>query len=245
VTPAPGEDRRQGGAAPDEPLPRRWPDGVASEIDQQIRSLPLPATQPLREVRRAYSRRLRAVPAEQMVALAMALVDRQRWVAYELLSHHPGGLDCLGAEEVERLGRGIDDWGSVDAFGCLVSGPAWRLGRLPDAVVRRWTASPDRWWRRAALVSTVPLNLRSRGGTGDTGRTLDICRRLVADPDDMVVKALSWALRQLVVWDPDAVREFLEVHDEALAARVKREVRTKLDTGRKHASRRATSPPGR
>jgi 3-methyladenine DNA glycosylase AlkD len=56
----------------------------------------------------------------------------------------------------------------------------------------------------------------------------------------MVVKALSWALRQLVVWDPDAVREFLEVHDEALAARVKREVRTKLDTGRKHASRRAT-----
>jgi 3-methyladenine DNA glycosylase AlkD len=86
----------------------------------------------------------------------------------------------------------------------------------------------------------VPLNLRSRGGTGDTGRTLDVCRRLVADPDDMVVKALSWALRQLVVWDPDAVREFLEVHDEALAARVKREVRAKLDTGRKHASRRAT-----
>jgi hypothetical protein len=36
--------------------------------------------------------------------VAMALVDRQRWVAYELLSHHPGGLDHLGVEEVERLG---------------------------------------------------------------------------------------------------------------------------------------------
>jgi 3-methyladenine DNA glycosylase AlkD len=213
-------------------------EALTDEIDQEIRALPVQATQPIREVRRAWSRRLRAVPADQVVALALGLVDRQRWVAYELLSHHPGGLDGLGMEEVERLGRGMDDWGSVDAFGCLVSGPAWRRGRLPDAVIHRWARSPDRWWRRAALVSTVPLNLRSRGGTGDPARTLEICRRLVADGDDMVVKALSWALRQLVEWDPDAVRDFLEVHDEVLASRVRREVRNKLETGRKHTSRR-------
>ena len=172
--------------------------------------------------------------------MAMALVDRQRWVAYELLSHHPGALDHLGVEEVERLGEGMADWGSVDAFGCSVSGPAWRRGRIPDAAVQRWAASSDRWWRRAALVSTVLLNLRSRGGTGDTERTLDICRRLAADGDDMVVKALSWALRELVVWDPEAVRRFLDIHHEVLAARVRREVRSKLETGRKHPVRRAT-----
>ena len=104
----------------------------------------------------------------------------------------------------------------------------------------RWAASPDRWWRRAALVSTVPLNLRSRGGTGDPERTLDICRRLAADGDDMVVKALSWALRELVVWDPEAVRGFLDDHHQVLAARVRREVRHKLETGRKHPAWRAT-----
>jgi 3-methyladenine DNA glycosylase AlkD len=215
------------------------PDALAVEIDQRIRALPAPTIRPIREVRRAYSRRLRAAPAEVVAALAVALVDRQRWVAYELLSHHPGGLACLGVEEVERLGRGMRDWGSVDAFGCLVSGPAWRQGRLPDAAIRGWAASPDRWWRRAALVSTVPLNLRSRGGTGDTRRTLDICGRLVADRDDMVVKALSWALRELVAWDPDAVRRFLEAHDDVLAPRVRREVRNKLDTGRKNPPRQA------
>jgi 3-methyladenine DNA glycosylase AlkD len=161
-------------------------------------------------------------------------------LAYELLYHHPGGLDQLGVEEVERLGEGMADWGSVDAFGCTVSGPVWRRGRLPDAAVQRWAASPDRWWRRAALVSTVPLNLRSRGGTGDTGRTLDICRRLAADDDDMVVKALSWALRELVVWDPQAVQRFLDTHHDVLTARVRREVRNKLETGRKHPARRAT-----
>jgi 3-methyladenine DNA glycosylase AlkD len=216
------------------------PVAVAAEIDREIRALPAQGVQPVRVVRRAWSRRLRAAPAEAVVAVAIALVDRQRWVAYELLSHHPGAADQLGVEEVERLGEGMADWGSVDAFGCSVSGPVWRRGRLPDEAVHRWAASPDRWWRRAALVSTVPLNLRSRGGTGDAGRTLDICRRLAADGDDMVVKALSWALRELVVWDPVAVRRFLDDHDGVLAAQVRREVRSKLETGRKRPARRAT-----
>jgi 3-methyladenine DNA glycosylase AlkD len=213
---------------------------VAAEIDREIWALPAQGVQPVRAVRRAWSRRLRAAPGEAVVAVAMALVDRQRWVAYELLSHHSGALGHLGVEEVERLGEGMDDWGSVDAFGCLVSGPVWRRGGIPDETVHRWAGSPDRWWRRAALVSTVPLNLRSRGGTGDARRTLDICRRLAADGDDMVVKALSWALRELVVWDPEAVRRFLDAHHEVLAARVRREVRNKLETGRKHPVRRAT-----
>jgi 3-methyladenine DNA glycosylase AlkD len=216
-----------------EPVAELDPDTLATEIDQRIRALPDQTVQPVRAVRRAWSRRLRSAPPEAVVALAVALVDRQRWVAYELVYAHPGGLDSLGVEAVERLGQGMADWGSVDAFGCSVSGPAWRRGRLPDAAVQRWAASPDRWWRRAALVSTVPLNLRSRGGAGDAGRTLDICRRLAGDRDDMVVKALSWALRELVVWDPEAVRGFLDAHREVLAPRVTREVRSKLETGRK------------
>ena len=57
---------------------------------------------------------------------------------------------------------------------------------------------------------------------------------IVGDYDDMVVKALSWALRELVPHDPDAVRDFLSQHEEALAARVKREVRNKLTTGLKN-----------
>jgi 3-methyladenine DNA glycosylase AlkD len=209
------------------------PEALADEIDRRIRALPAVSTEPVRRVRREYSRRLRPAPASQVLAVALALVDRQRWVAYELLLHQPGGLACLGAEEVERLGRGMGSWGEVDAFGCLLAGPAWRLGRVPVALVQGWAASPDRWWRRAALVATVPLNLRSGGGTGDTERTLDICRRLAADRDDMVVKALSWALRALVPWDPAAVRQFLDDHDQVLAARVRREVTTKLETGRK------------
>lgn len=58
-------------------------------------------------------------------------------------------------------------------------------------------------------------------------RTLRICHKLAGDQDDVVAKALSWALRELVVHDPGAVKKFLDEHDIILVARVKREVKNK------------------
>ena len=52
------------------------------------------------------------------------------------------------------------------------------------------------------------------------------------DRDDMVVKAVSWALRELAKRDPRAVRDFLA--RQPVAARVAREVRNKLTTGLKN-----------
>ena len=177
-----------------------------------------------------------------MLRLAARLVDEgeggRRFIAYELVHHHRATLAGLGAADVERLGRGLDGWGAVDGFACYVAGPAWREGQLSDALVRRWAVSRDRWWRRAALVSTVALNSRARGGSGDAARTLAICRLLVRDRDDMVVKAMSWALRELAKRDPQATRRFLAEQGDALAARVRREVRNKLATGLMNPRRR-------
>jgi 3-methyladenine DNA glycosylase AlkD len=158
----------------------------------------------------------------------------QRWLGLELLRYHRAGFASLGPDEVEALGQGIDSWGSVDGFARLISGPAWLHGQVPDELIHKWAHSEDRWWRRAALVSTVALNVRSHGGYGDVPRTLAVCRLLLDDRDDMVVKAMSWALRGLVVHDPDAVWAFLAEYDDRLAARAKREVRNKLTTGLKN-----------
>lgn len=61
-----------------------------------------------------------------------------------------------------------------------------------------------------------------------------ICEMLLEDRDDMVVKALSWALRELSKRDPEAVRKFLRAHENTLAPRVAREVNSKLQTGLKN-----------
>jgi 3-methyladenine DNA glycosylase AlkD len=151
-----------------------------------------------------------------------------------LIRNHEAAFRSIGEAELETFGRGIGSWSAVDSFARTLAGPAWLKEQVSDALVHRWAHSEDRWWRRAALVSTVALNVRSRGGMGDVPRTLAVCRLLVDDQDDMVVKALSWALRELVVHDPEAVRAFLSEYEDVLAARIKREVRNKLTTGLKN-----------
>jgi 3-methyladenine DNA glycosylase AlkD len=212
------------------------PRALAADIVAEIQALPVRNTPSVRAVRRRHSRALAGVDAATVLEVARELRSGygQHWVAYELIAAHPAAFRSLASTGVEELGRGIDSWSRVDSFARTLSGPAWRDGLVPDALIHRWARSEDRWWRRAALVSTVALNVRSHGGRGDVARTLEVCRLLVGDSDDMVVKALSWALRELIVHDREAVQRFLREHEDVLAARVKREVRNKLRTGLKN-----------
>ncbi len=211
---------------------------LEAELVERISSLADQKTMAIRGVRREFSRRLTKAPAELIIRLALRLTRRRaltlRFVAYELVQHHKPAFKSLNARLLEELGRGLDSWGAVDAFACYLSGPAWRERQVSDALIRRWARSRDRWWRRAALVSTVPLNLKARGGTGDQSRTVDVCAMLVKDRDDMVVKALSWALRELAKRNPESVRGFLAHHEYELAPRVLREVNNKLVSGLKN-----------
>lgn len=168
-------------------------------------------------------------------ALEMAGTDEQ--LAFEMFRASRRAVCTLSATEIIVLLKHLHDWNSTDCFGCFVSGVAWREGILSDAAVLKWTNSPDRWVRRAALVSTVPLNLPARGATapkGEARKTLAVCRRLIDDRDDMVVKALSWSLRVLARKDPKAVRTFLSKNADRLAPRVVRETSNKLRTGLKN-----------
>ena len=211
----------------------------AAQLSAEIEALPVKNTPNVRAIRQRYSREWRAASASFVLGVAKELMEcyGHRWLAYELIRGHEGAFGAIGERELELLGRGLDGWSSVDAFARTLAGPAWLRGQVSDALIRRWARSGDRWWRRAALVSTVALNVRSRGGMGDVARTLAVCRILVSDHDDMVVKAMSWALRELVVHDPDAVWAFLEESEGRLGARARREVRNKLTTGLKNPRR--------
>jgi 3-methyladenine DNA glycosylase AlkD len=187
-----------------------------------------------------FLRRSRQLSEEQVLQAALVLWKRAghryRWAAVTLLRSHPTALRSLRWKSLETMGDQMGDWGDVDIFASL-AGPAWRNGQISDRGVHRWADSRNRWWRRAALVCTVFLNRRSVGGRGDTRRTLEVAERLADDHDDMVIKAMSWALRELIWADRPAVERFLRKHEKVLAARVKREVRNKLTTGLKNPRR--------
>ena len=211
---------------------------IVAEFDASVNNLPQPNTASIRKLRRDLSQRLSNEDPEYVFRVAWESISTssRRWVAYELIVNHKETYLRLNDDIIEELGHGIDIWHAVDAFARILAGPAWRDGLIHDETVYAWANSEDRWWRRAALVSTVALNMRTYGGTGDTRRTLTVCRKLVADHDDMVAKALSWALRELVWHDAEAVARFLKEQQNVLATRVKREVRNKLETGLKNRS---------
>jgi len=206
----------------------------AKEIASRLAELSSHTTPAARSVRREYSRMLAKSRPELVVRIALLLARRRdfacRFVAYEIVQHHRAAAAGLTLVDLLKLGDGIDSWGAVDCFACYLSGPAWRDGRLFSAVIRGWARSEDRWWRRAALVSTVALS--RRGQVEDVRRVIGVCGLAVSDRDHMVVKALSWALRELAKKHEEAAERFLTQHRDGLAARVIREVQNKITSQR-------------
>lgn len=202
------------------------------------------ATPELRKVVREFAAAVKAGTAEDAFGLALELARRGtlegRQAGYELLAKHKEAMADLTVADLERLGEGMDNWASVDGFCLEILGPCWLRGVIEDEHVFAWLDSEDVWWRRAAVVATTGLNKKSRGGKGDAPRTLAVCERVVAEKHPMITKALSWALREMGKVEPEPVIRFLEEHEGELAAHVKREVRAKLETGRKNPRRQAT-----
>jgi len=209
---------------------------LARDTVQRLRELPVVDAASLRRVRRELSVQVKTVSPRDAIYLALQIITETPPGAYplvyELLRYHPTAISELRPDDLDSIGENMSGWGEVDSFAGL-AGLAWRNCRISDSVVHNWAQSPNRWWRRAALASTVPLNIKSQGGEGDAARTLAVCGLLIDDRDDMVVKAMSWALRALATREPEPVARFVDKHERDLAARVIREVRNKLRTGRK------------
>jgi 3-methyladenine DNA glycosylase AlkD len=215
---------------------------VATNLIERLQQLSGRPTHEIRAMRREFSKQLKSATASEVLAVAAKLLESpsnvNRFVAYELILNHKPALANVNARQLEQLGRGIEGWDQTDGFGILLAGPVWQARQISDSEIHKWARSDDRWWRRAALVATVPLNSKSRGGQGDARRTLAVCRMLESDRDPMVVKALSWALRALAKADPQAVRRHVVERGDALPALVRREVRNKLTTGLKNPHNR-------
>ncbi len=188
----------------------------------------------IREIRGNYPKWIE----EQWISLCKGLVAENIFecqvIAYEMIGRNKKLLSALRYEDLADLWNNLDNWASVDHFSVGIYGVLWGRGIVKDRDIRNLLKSENFWDRRVAVVSTVALNLKSRGGKGDTPRTLWVCEEVVDERQDMIQKALSWALRELSKRDPQAVENFLELHENRLSGRVLREVRHKLDFGTKN-----------
>jgi 3-methyladenine DNA glycosylase AlkD len=107
----------------------------------------------------------------------------------------------------------VDSWATVDTLAPYTLGSV--IDRHPEVIPRimKWTASRNRWLRRAAAVSFVVLARR--------GKCLDsayeIAERLLHDKkDDLVHKANGWMLREAGDSDMKRLERFLLKHGPAI-----------------------------
>jgi len=192
----------------------------------------------LKEVIKVLKGRHKEWSAEQWIELCKALVKENAFecqvVAFEILGRNRKLLNALTRRDIKELGVNLDNWASVDHFSVGIHGVLWGMGIVNDTDIERLLESSNFWERRVAVVSTVALNLKSRGGRGDTSRTINVCEKVVDDRNEMIQKALSWALRELSKRDRKAVSDFMDRNGSRLSGRVVREVNHKLLYGTKN-----------
>ncbi len=118
----------------------------------------------------------------------------------------------------------LTNWANTDGLS------AWLISetiRLDPTIVERllsWTVSENRWRRRAAAVSLVPI-ARKGEMLEEAFRVAD---RLMTDEDDMVQKGVSWLLKEASRRHPGDVREYLLQWRERTSALVLRYASEKL-----------------
>lgn len=174
----------------------------------------------------------------EQINLGIELINTDILEAGQMAYEYVGKNDKLVAEltknDLRLLNRNLDNWATVDCFGVYVHGKAWQLGILSTEDIIQLAKVNDLWQRRLAIVSTIPLNQKSSGGIGDPDRTLQICDFVIDDHRDLIVKAVSWALRKLGTVEPEIVKAYIIKHESRLHKRILREVRNKLFYGKKN-----------
>jgi len=202
-----------------EPAYRAMVEAVSPEIsaDYAVRG-------PLRE---AVARPLRAALRHGSSGSALYLAQRLAASGHRDLRLY--ALPCLRRslpEDPERswqllrgMAAGAGDWIEVDSLA-----EVWAVAILAEAF--RWAEleqlvySPRTFERRlvgatlATLPHRVPAARRGELRDGLSHRSMDLLAVLMGDAEEIVQKALSWAIRSWTRVDPEAVAAFLEAETE-------------------------------
>jgi 3-methyladenine DNA glycosylase AlkD len=102
----------------------------------------------------------------------------------------------------------LNDWAKVDGFCNHTVGNF--VAKYPESIneIISWTASPNRWMKRAAAVSLI---IPAKNGQFFP-EIIQIADRLLLDKDDMVQKGYGWMLKEAGKSHLDEVYQYILQH---------------------------------
>jgi 3-methyladenine DNA glycosylase AlkD len=143
-----------------------------------------------------------------------------RWFAFGILERLVPAEPERTWQLLRRAARETGDWITVDTLahpygrGILLEPYRW-------AELEQLVFSPNRWERRlvGSTIATMPFIDRELGRRPEVvTHGLELVGQLIGDDEPDVQKALSWALRSLVLIDPDGVAAFAREETETARA---------------------------
>lgn len=123
----------------------------------------------------------------------------------------------------------LTNWANTDGLSTWLISETIRLDPGLWKRLLQWTASDNRWRRRAAAVSLVPI--ARKGEMLDEAFT--IADRLMTDGDDMVQRGVGWLLKEASRIHQDDVRDHLLRWKNETSALVLRYASEKLPEGKR------------
>jgi 3-methyladenine DNA glycosylase AlkD len=176
-------------------------------------------TAEMRRLARAiHERHKHAWPIDAAMAFAAALVtDRHlevKSVGIEVVARYRRDFTPRLLRDWKRwlAENHSANWATTDAICGLLVGPL--LVRHPPqaARMRGWARDRNLWVRRAAIVGLIPLARR--------GESLDlvyeVARRLHRDREDLIQKAVGWALREAGKTDMARLEHYLRANGPSI-----------------------------
>ncbi len=176
----------------------------------------------------AVDRGFRAATRRERPTGYLELADRlfdepeldMRWFAFNLLDRLLPSDPERAWQLLRRAAREAADWITVDSL-AHPYGRGIVLERFRWAELEQLTWSPSQWERRlvGSTIATLPFVDHQAGRTPDVAvHGLGLIGTLLGDAEPNVQKALAWALRSLVLVDPDGVLAFVELEAARAAA---------------------------
>ena len=166
------------------------------------------------------------VPTLRKIALGythLTLADIELLLASKIHEHRTAALEILVAQYktadaasqqaifdfyLENTAR-INNWDLVDASARDIVGG--HLLKKNKQVLYRLARSSSLWERRIAIVATLKF-LKA----GRATETFRLAKLLLADEQDLIHKAVGWALREAGKVSPDDLLQFLEANYAAI-----------------------------
>lgn len=172
-------------------------------------------TPDVRSILRQYKEEIQQLYCKDAFALAMkfytAHIEEQALAGNYVLQQK---IDCITPAKFDFLDKALDhfrSWSAVDDI-CVEGGKVLSvlLQKYPKEILsllRKWNKSPNMWKRRA---SVVPFT-RKNGESGIyTKEGLELCGNIVWSEEDLVRKAVGWALKDLMRGDKQKVLNYVK-----------------------------------